>query len=202
MAKKKRTGSVISVRRLSGRGLGKISNPSSGMGAVVPPLLGGGLAGAATVLIEHMATPTNGTAPSATMATMGEYAPYIGVGVGALGAAALYAVVGAPQGAAAAAGAFGVGGSLVAYKLLNQEKAAAGVVPPAVATSGRRMGRSLYGRRSTGAIVMEPVATRGTGAIVPQIQPQGMAGTGDPRGETVALGAVSPSAFGTPGFAV
>jgi hypothetical protein len=201
MAKKKRTGSVISVRRLSGRGLGKLSNPSSGMGAVVPPLLGGGLAGAATVFIEHMATPTDGTAPSATMATMGEYAPYIGAGVGALGALALYAGVGAPQGAAAAAGALGTAGSLVAYKFLNQEKAAQGVVPPAVATSGRRM---LAGRRrNTGAIVMEPVATRGTGAIVPQIQPAGMAGgLGDPRGETVSLGSVSPGAFGSPGFQV
>jgi len=215
MAKKKRrTGSIISVRRLSGRGVGKLSNPSSGLGAVVPPLLGGGLAGAATVLIEHMATPTDGKIASETMLTMGQYAPYIGAAVGALGSLALAALVGAPQGAAAAAGSVGVGGSLAVYKLLNQEKAAAGVEPPVTATDGRR--RGVYGRRGTGAIVMEPVATsgrRGTGAIVPQLQPKGMAGglgdprgetvsLGDPRGETVSLGNVSSSSFGTPGFSV
>lgn len=201
MAKKKRrTGSVITVRRLSGRGLGKLSNPSSGLGAVVPPLLGGGLAGAATVLLEHMASPTDGTAPSQTMMTLGEYAPYIGAGVGALGGLALYAAVGAPQGAAAAAGAVGTAGSLLAYKMLNQSKANAGVVPPAVSTDGRRrrmrrtgaivpqvQPRGMAGRRGTGAIVMEPVSTRGLG---------------DPRGEAVSLGQINSTAFGTPGFNV
>ena len=136
------------------------------------------------------------------MMTMGEYAPYIGAGVGALGGLALYAMVGAPQGAAAAAGAVGTAGSLLAYKLLNQEKANAGVVPPAVATDGRRrrmrrgrtgaivpqvMPQGMAGRRGTGAIVMEPVSTRGLG---------------DPRGETVSLGQVNASSFGTPGFNV
>lgn len=207
MAKKKRrTGSIITVRKLSGRGVGNLKNPASGLGAVVPPLLGGVLTGGVTILIENMASPTNGTAPSQYMMTLGRYAPFIGVGIGFLGSMALYGMLGsAPAGAAAAAGAVGVGGSLIAYRLLNESKAAAGVTPPAITGLGyghnNRM--SMYGRRGR------------TGAIVPQLQPQGMAGVGaivmeptatrglgDPRGETVQLGQVSPAAFGTPGFAV
>jgi len=145
------------------------------------------------------------------MQTLGQYAPWMGAGVGALGATALYAMVGAPQGASAAAGALGTAGSLVAYKFLQQEKAAAGVEPPSTATDGRRrrartgaivpqvMPRGMAGRGGgrTGAIVMEPTSTRGTRGT------GGRRGVGsDPRGETVSLGQLSPSAFGTPGFAV
>jgi len=205
MPKKSRrsTGSVITVKRLSGRGLGSLKNPSSGLGAVVPPVVGGALAGASTILIEHLASPATGEIPSDMMMTLGEYAPYVGVGVGALGSAALYAMIGAPQGAAAMAGAVGVVGALIAYKLMNQSKLEAGIEPPVTSTSGRRRAMRRVGAvvpqlqpagmagRRTGAIVMEPTSTNGL-----------RGGLGDPRGETVNLGQVSPAAFGTPGFAL
>lgn len=206
--RKRGTGSIIAVRQLSGTGLGKASNPGSALGALLPPVLGGGLAGAATVLVEYMGGPQkDGKIPNETVMKLAENAPLVGLGVGLLGAGAAYAMLGAPAGVAAAASAVVVGGSLFAIHKFKADEPSATTepaAPPTTSTSG--LGR--YHRRM-----------RGMGAIVPQLMPQGMAGMGaitmeqvagpgmrglgygsDPRGETVSLGNVNPGAFGTPGF--
>lgn len=208
MAKRRRrarrgTGSIIAVRQLSGTGLGKATNPSSVLGAMLPPAIGGGLAGGATLLVEYMGGPQkDGTVPNKTMITLAENAPLVGLGVGVLGAGAAYMLLGAPAGVSAAAAAAIVTGTLFAmhkFKASSPSATTEPAAPPSTAGVGR------YHRRM-----------RGTGAIVPQLMPQGMgaitmeqvAGTrglgygSDPRGETVSLGSVNPGAFGTPGFNV
>ena len=207
MSKRRRrtsgTGSIIAVRQLSGAGLGKVGNPGSALGAFLPPLVGGGLTGAAAVLIEHMGAPSaDGTVPSEMVMKLAENAPWVGVGAGLLGSLAVYAILGAPAALGAAAGTIGVAGSLVALKALQTTAPTATTEPAAPATKG---GLGRYRRRMF----------RGVGAIVPQLQPPGMGAIvmeqramnglgygGDPRGETVSLGSVNPSAFGTPGFQI
>lgn len=209
MAKKRRrgTGSVISVKPLSG-GLGKVGKPGSLLGAVVPGLVAGVAAGGGALLAEHMGKPRNGEVPSDTMIMLAENSPWVGVGTGAVAGALMWAAFGAPAGLAALAGAGAVGGTVLGMKYLFSSESTATTDPasgPTVpATSG--LGRYRYrmrGMRGMGAIVpqLQPPGmngARGVGAIV--MEPQATRGLGDPRGETVSLGNVNPSAFGTPGF--
>lgn len=184
MAKKSRrhkTGSVITTRKLSGTGIGNLKNPSSALGALLPPLLGGAVAAGAAYTLEHMASGSNGQAPSSTMVMLADNAPWVGVVVGGLAAAGMYALVGAPQGLATLAGAAGVAGALAVSKMLNKSAPVAGF-------------------RGMGALVPQ-LQPPGMGAIV--MTPEsinGVRGLGDPRGEVVSLQGVNASAFGTPGF--
>jgi hypothetical protein len=208
MAKKHRrgTGSVISVKPLSG-GLGKIGKPGSLLGSVVPPIVAGIAAGGGALLAEHLGKPTNGEQPSDTMIMLAEQSPWVGVGAGAVASGLMWALFGSAAGITALAGAAAVGGSIFGYKVLASTQSTATTDPatgPTVpATSG--LGRYRYrmrGMRGMGAIVpqLQPPGMngRGMGAIV--MEPSATRGLGDPRGETVSLGSVNPSAFGTPGF--
>lgn len=171
------------------------------LGAALPPVIGGGLAGAATVLIEYMGGPQkDGSVPNATVMKLAEHAPLVGLGVGMLGAAGAYMLLGAPAGVSAAISAIAVGGSLYAIHAYKAESPSATTEPAATpGTSG--LGRYHRRFRGVGAIVAQTMPS-GMGAITME-QVAGMRGLGygaDPRGETVSLGNVNPGAFGTPGF--
>lgn len=209
MAKKRRrgTGSVISVKPLSG-GLGKVGKPGSLLGATVPALVAGVAAGGGALLAEHMGKPSNGEVPSDTMIMLAEHSPWVGAGAGALASALMWAMFGGAAGMTGIAGTVAVGGSILGYKLLTATQStattdpASGPTVPATAGLGRYRYR-MRGMRGMGAIVpqLQPPGmngARGVGAIV--MEPQATRGLGDPRGETVSLGNVNPSAFGTPGF--
>lgn len=205
MAKKRRrgTGSVIAVKPLSG--LGKVSRPGSILGSFVPPLVAGVAAGGGALLVEHMGKPSNGEQPTDIMITLAENAPWVGAGLGAGVGLAMWPMFGASAALAGVAGALGVSGALLAYKMLTATQSTATTDPatgPTVSTQG--LGayryRRMRGIRGTGAIVPQlmPPGMNGLGAIV--MEPSATRGLGDPRGETVSLGNVNPSAFGTPGF--
>jgi hypothetical protein len=209
MAKKRRrgTGSVISVKPLSG-GLGKVGKPGSLLGATVPALVAGVAAGGGALLAEHMGKPSNGEVPSDTMIMLAENSPWVGVGAGAVASALMWALFGQSAGVTALAGTAAVGGTVLGYKVLTTTQSTATTDPatgptvPATAGLGRYRYR-MRGMRGVGAIVpqLQPPGMNGLGAIV--MEPgatRGMRGLGDPRGETVSLGSVNPSAFGTPGF--
>lgn len=217
MAKKRRrvrgTGSVIAVRQLSGSGLGKVGKPGSLLGQIVPPLVGGAVAGGSMLMLEHMGKPTDGTVPSETVIMLAENSAWVGVGAGALAAGAMLALFGMPAGLAALAGAATVGGTLIGYQALIKTESTATSDPATGPTVSpvAGLGRYRYRMRGMGAIVpqMQPPGMNGLGAIV--LEPSAMRGLrggngtnglGDPRGETVSLGNVNPSAFGTPGFSV
>lgn len=190
MAKKRRhrTGSVITTRRLSGSGLGKLDQPGSALGAVLPPLLGGGLAALGAFGISHLATPEAGAMQSSTQQFLQKNAEWLGIAVGGLGALAMYTLVGAPQGLGAMAGAIGVGGALGTAKVMSQSPTVAG----RYRMRARMMGAIVPQLSPTGAIVMAPAPMQGLG--------NSYQARGPSAGEVVSLGAVNPGAFGTPGF--
>lgn len=190
-SRKHRTG-VIVLKKLSGRGVGSLKDPKSAIGAVFPPLLGGALAAGGAIGIKMLAEPAPGEMQTETQLFLAEWAPWLGVGVGAIGALGLFAMVGAPQGVSAAAGAVAVGGALGMTKLLESSST----------TAGRRR---LYGvgatvpQRSpmTGAIVMSPAVSGRRRQLA------GNQASGPSAGSVVSLqgiNAVNTSAFGTPGF--
>ena len=182
-------GSMIRVRRLSGGlgGLGELSNPNSTAGALLPVLVGGGVTLLTTIGIRQFLKPKTKAGATAV-----KYAPLIGTGAGVLTSLALWTMASQAAGLAGitAAGTIGLGitGMEAMAKAAAKAPATAGMgaIVPEYGTSGRR---------GTGAIVMEPAASRGWGMT------SGRRGTGT-YGEVVSLGAVNPNAFGTPGFSV
>lgn len=212
--RKRGTGSVIAVRPLSGAGLGAIGKPGSFLGTVIPPLVGGAVAGGAALILEYAGKPTDtGEKPSDSVIALAENSEWVSLGAGALSAGVMYFLFGTPSALAALAAAGGVSGTLIGFKALVKSQSTATTDPatgptvsPQASTPGPAgVGGYRYRRRSM----------RGMGAIVPQLQPPGMnglgaivlepsatRGLGDPRGETVSLGNVNPAAFGTPGFSI
>jgi hypothetical protein len=190
MAKRKkgrrghRTGSVITTRRLNG--LGNLKQPTSFVGAFVPPFAGGALAGGGAIAAEQL-TATAGA--GSTLAMVHDWAPAVGLAAGSLGSLGLMAMAGKPAGLAAFAGTAAVAFTLFIKKYLDSAPAT---------QSG------LYrGRRQMGAVVAEQalhgLPGRGVGALV--MEPYGQQGYGNAGGgEKVTLGAINTSAFGTPGF--
>lgn len=171
-----RTGSIITTRKLNG--LGNLKSPSSVTGAVVPPVLGGAIAGGTTLALEHMDT---------GMVWMPDYAGAIGLGASAAVAAVMWKMVGKPQALALLAAAATVTGLHYGKKYLES-------VP---ATRGYRT------RNHMGAVVAERLSGRGTGAIVMESNAQQGYNTRS-GGEKVkvagGLGAINSSAFGTSAF--
>lgn len=210
MAKRRRhrTGSVIRVRRL--KGLGELNKPDTWLGASGPPTLGGGVAALTTLGIRHLITPT-----SEMQRTMMKWAPLWGLGAGLLTSLLLSWTSGQPAGLSAASAAAGVSGAIMLSEALLRPKLAASYPEASAAMTPYGLGAAyqtymMSGAR-TGAMVMEPHASRGygaqggsVGAIVPEYGTQGLGAYGD----QVALqgggnlGSVSPTAFGTPGFNV
>jgi hypothetical protein len=156
------------------------------MGAAMPVVLGGGVAALTTIGIRQYMTPT-------TPAQMGvvKNAPWWGMGAGSLVSLAMWNMTGRPAGVAALTAALTVGMGMVVAEMAakmrmtngNGGTAGVGAVVPEYSMAGA-------GRGGMGAIVMEDHASRGYGA----------GPLGGRYGETVNLGAVNTSAFGTPGF--
>ena len=185
------TGSVIRVRRVNG--LGQLNNPSSTVGASMPVLIGGGITALTTIGISQWLQPTPDNAPFM------RNAPWIGVGAGVLAALGLGAMTKKrPTTVMAVTSAVAVG---LAFLLPGWMSSMSSPVAANGATAGLRAVVPEYsmrglGNRGTGAIVMEPHASRGYGAGA---LGRGRRGTGA-YGDVVNLGAINPKAFGTPGF--
>lgn len=178
MAKKRGTGSVIRVKRLSG--VGALRNPNSAVGAAMPVVLGGGVAALTMIGIRQFMTPT-----SDTQMAIVKNAPWVGLGAGGLVSLAMWNMSSRAAGISGLAAASVVGLGVVigeyAAKMRMAPAAGVGAVVPEYSMAGAR--------RGTGAIVMEPHASRGYGA--------GPLGS---YGEEVNLGAINPKVFGTTGF--
>lgn len=192
------TGSVIAVRRKF-QGVGKLDNPRSMVGAIVPPLAGGGVAGAVAVGIRYFAKPDS----PAFVLKMAEYAPWAGLAAGAITSLGMFFVGGAPAATSSFIGAGTVAGAMALHDWAAVAKAremAALAAGGGAGTSGIGVIVPEYGTRGlragTGAIMMEPAASRGYGMAGARRR-----GTGS-YGEVVNLGAINPGAFGTPGFQI
>lgn len=192
------TGSVIAVRRKF-QGVGKLDNPRSMMGAIVPPLAGGGVAAATAIGIRYFAKPDS----PAFVLKMAEYAPWVGLAAGAVTSLGMFFVGGAPAATSSFVGSGVVAGAMALHDWAAVAKAremAALASGAPTGTSGVGVIVPEYGMRGalragTGAIVMEPAASRGYGMAGRR------RGTGS-YGEVVNLGAINPGAFGTPGFQI
>jgi hypothetical protein len=193
---KRRLGSVIRIRRTSGLGkLGQLNKPSSVTGSYIPPLLGA-LAAAGTAIALRMMTPRT----EYQMMLM-EKANWVGGAAGTVAALLLGAMSGRPAGYAAAAGATGVSLAMGISEMIARNRVAqmmpADAGPPVDPVAGL-----------LGAIVMEPHASRGSGAgalgaIVPEYSnTRGLRGRVGAYGDQVNLANVNQQAFGTPGFNV
>lgn len=200
-------GSVVTIRRM--RGLGRLKNPSSFMGAALPPLVGGLVTGLTVLATRYWAKPSEGDTPRALY----RWAPLLGLGAGSIASIALYWLGGAPASVASLATSLGAGGSLMLLDMVQKNSLgeyalalpADVTAPPAdqaasgaAATAGLRgrMGVVVPQRLSGGTkgIVMENPASRNP------YQRYGVQGVGAPYGEDVNLGSINPGAFGTPGF--
>jgi len=178
---------MITVRKLSGAGVGDIKNPNSVAGSTFPVIIGGGVTLAVTLGIRTM------MAPTAANATVRQNAEWIGAGAGVLAGLALWSLTSQPGGAAAIATSILVGGAMWGLEYAAQKTAASAV---ATAQTSGVLGAivpeySMRGTRGVGAIVMEPTAGRGYGS--------GAVGRLGSYGETVNLGSINPNAFGTSG---
>lgn len=180
--RRRRLGSVITVKRLSG--VERLSNPSSMTGIIGPLAIGGLGAVLATLGIRQWVTPTPDNA------VIVDNAQWVGLGIGGLLGLVLWNVTGKPAGLLAMGGA---GLATLATKL-----------PDMVAAGGLGLPAGTAGvRRGVGAIVPE-YRRNGMGAIVMQPATTGSYGPGG--GESVSLhglsAAVIPSAFGRPTFSM
>lgn len=183
---RKHMGSLITIRRL--RGLGRLNQPASAMGSIVPPMLGALLAGLAALGIRYFVKPEEGE----TQASMFKWAPLIGGGVSAIGSALLYYLAGAPAAFSAASAGSMVSGLLFAHDKLMEARAAEMVSTAAANGQTNGLGVIVPQRLMSGTrgIVMEPAASR---------NPYKRYGISGPYGETVQISGINPSAFGTPG---
>lgn len=179
------TGSVIRVRRL-----GQLKQGEFGK-AAMPVVVGGGVTALTTIAV-HQLTPT-----TQMQMSLVRNAPLVGAGAGALASMAVWNLQNPRAGAGALTAALTVGIGLwaVDYAASMRMAAAANGAAANGSTAGLRAIVPEYGmagrQRGTGAIVMEPHASRGYGA--------GPLGS---YGEVVNLGQVNAGAFGTPGFTV
>ena len=183
MARRRRNrrglGSIITTKRLFG--LGRLDRPGTVMGSVVPVLVGAVMAAGTALGVRYFVQPSAGS----LQANLFKHAPWVGLLAGGAGAFAFNMLAGKPAAFATAGGAAAGALSIFGYDMLSM-RAAAGATP---STAG------------LGAIVPEFSGTRGLGAIVMEnakSRGYGMSG----YGETVQLGNINASAFGTPGFHV
>lgn len=202
MAKKRkkgrRLGSVIRVRKM--QGLGQLDRPSSWMGSAGPAAIGGLTAAGTAIGLRYFMKPT-----SDAQMTLLQNAPYVGLGTGLLASLLVSMTSGKPAGVGVAAGATVVTAVMAASEMMAKQRLAE------VAAGGTLDAMKPYGLgRGTGAIVMEPHASRGygagplgsgVGAIVATYSSAPRRGVGA-YGDVVNLNGINPSAFGTQGFNV
>jgi hypothetical protein len=188
------TGSLITIRRM--KGIGALNQPASALGSIAPPALGVILAGLTALGLRYWVDPSQG----ATQAAMFKWAPLVGLAVNGVGSALIYFLAGAPAAFMQASAGSLTAGILLAHDAVMSSRAAAMIatssVPvPAPVPNGvsGRMGvvipQNLMGPGARG-IVMEPAANR---------NPYRRYGISGAYGESVNVGSINPSAFGTPG---
>lgn len=186
--RRKGVGSIVRVRRVSG--LGQLNQPGSMMGSTLPVIVGGGVAALTTIGIAQWMDPLK-----AENKKFIDNAPWLGLGAGIVAGLGLGAMTRKKPTTNMAVAAAVV--TSLAFLLPGwMAGMAANGNGNGATTAGLRAIVPEYGmrglgggRRGTGAIVMEPQASRGYGA--------GPLGS---YGETVNLGRVNTGAFGTPGF--
>jgi hypothetical protein len=202
MAKKRRkgrrgtsgVGQLITVRRMGTAGLGQLNKPGSFAGSALPPLIGAGVTGIATLATRYFVKPSEGE----TQKMLFKWAPALGLGAGVLSSLALYWLGGAPAMLSSGMGSLATAGTLLAHDQLVSSKAGefamATGAPAAAGTGGYRY--------RTGVVVPEQVGTRGimlepTASRDPNNR-YGVMGIGDaaPFGEQVSLSGIKPTAFG------
>lgn len=192
--KKKGVGSVIRVRRISG--VGQLTNPNTFVGAAMPVVIGGGVAAVTTMGLRQWMTPTTDL-----QMRIVENAPWVGIAAGGLTSLALWNMTSQAAGVASLTAAVTVGIGMLASEYAASMRAP---LPAGNGTAGLRAVvpeysmRGLPARgRGTGAIVMEPQASRGYGA-----GPLGAYGETVNLGGGRGTGAINTGAFGTPGFTI
>ncbi len=185
--KKNRTGSVISTRPLR---MGKVDQPGTWLGIMVPSLAGGAVAALTTYGVQTAAVPTAGQAPTETHVMLAKWAPGIGVGIAAIAGLGVGMATKPAMGALVFAGGIGVGGALLMTRffLTPGENATVAGLQAVVAE------RSPMG--PLGAIVME----RAGGQLGSVYQAHGPAAGA--QVQVGGLSAINQSAFGTRPFSV
>ncbi len=180
MAKRKKhhrrgTGGVLQVRQLSG--LGKMRQPNSLMGALLPIVIGGVVTGGTMIGIRSFMTPDTETKQNVM-----EYAPWIGLAAGGVAGLALWNMSSQHAGVLTLAAS----GAITLSTVVGEAVAKSRMTAPKTAGVGAIVPE--YSRTGTGAILMERAGTRGLGDAS--------------RGANIRLGKINTSAFGTPGFVV
>lgn len=193
----RRLGSVIRIRK---SGVGQLNKPSSMAGSMGPALIGGFATAGITIALRMMKPKTE------YQMKLMEKAPWVGGLGGTIIALLLGTMSGRPAGWGAAAGS-----TVVSLAMIASEAVAKQQLAPMMAQNGNGgnvaglLGSNLraivpeYANTRgirTGAIVMEPQASRGYGAG--PLGGRNLAAYGD----VVNLGNINQGAFGTPGFNV
>lgn len=196
-------GSAISLR-----GLGKVKSSRGIMSFVLPTAVGVLVPAAVIASARYFAKPSE----SPTQEKIYKYAPWLGLGAGLVSAGAMY-VMSRGMAAPLATGVAATGVALTSFVhdqivvgdprattlTPNMATRAPAAAPPAAtpdAGAGTNGLGSYFTQRPNGAL----------GAAVPQLNgvvmspTNGLGYSAYTGGETVNLGAVNSSAFGTPGF--
>lgn len=190
---RKHVGSLITIRRM--KGLGALNQPASALGSIAPPALGVILAGLTALGLRYWVDPSQGS----TQAAMFKWAPLIGLAVNGVGAGLLYFLAGAPAAFMQASAGTLTSGLLLAHDQVMASRVATLIStnmpsPTPALTSGPSgvgvvVPQQLRGGGARG-IIMEPAAQR---------NPYRRYGISGAYGESVNVGSINPSAFGTPG---
>jgi hypothetical protein len=178
--KRRGTGSVLQVRRLSG--LGAMKSPNSIMGVLLPVGIGLVTAGGTMVGIRSFMHPD-----TQMKASLMDYAPWVGLAAGGVASLAVWNMQSQHAGLIAL-------GTAAAVTLTT-------VAGEAVAKARLTADAGGSGTQGLSAIVAEYQNRRGMGAVLME-----RAGTSDAqRGANInlhGLGRINTGAFGTPGFIV
>lgn len=176
----------MAKRKRGMRGLGNLRQPGTMAREIVPPVLGVLAVGGTTLAIRAFVRPN-----TESMAKVYRYAPWLGLGVGLLGAGVSYML-----GGKLPAGSTTVAGVLTAAVVAGNDmlttarpEGIAALMPASTVAAGAGTAglRALVAERRRGmeGIVMEPI--------------RGRSGVGGAYGDSVNLqGAANVSAFGRP----
>lgn len=209
MAKKRKgMGNIITIRRM--RGLGRLNDPKSLMGAALPPLAGAGLVALVTAAARYWAKPSEGDTPKAVF----KWAPAIGLGVSSVFSLAMYYLSGAPGAISTFVSGLATSGGIMLHDQVvrNAIGEYSLALPPNMTGNAGGAEGTVSGMRRLGLVVGERVlgpggrSVQGTRGIVyedpnsrdPRVR-YGVNGVAS-YGETARVAGVNPQAFGTPGF--
>jgi len=193
-------GSAISLS-----GLGKVKSSRGLMNFVLPTAVGVLVPAATIAAARYWAQPSTGP----TQAFIYKNAPWLGLGAGLVSAGALYMMSRGPA-APLAAGIAATGVALTSFvhdqivvgdarEAYITSMARAGTAAPDTATNGTSGLGSYFTQRPNGALGAAVAQLSEMNGVV-MSPTSGVGYAAYTGGETVNLGAVNSSAFGTPGF--